>query len=455
MQSIRNLILNNIISVIGLGKLGLPLACCLADASFDTIGADISEDVVQAIACEKVPANIYENGLQELLVKSIQSKKLRVTTTVEWAVELSNVIFVIVPTPSLANDKFDMKYIEMACKSIGKVLAKCNDYKVVDIVSTILPGDMQKSVIDILEKVSGKRLNENFGVCYNPEFIALGNVINGITKPDFVMIGASDDKAGEAIKEVYAKLLKNSAPIIITTIANAELAKISLNVFVTMKIAYAEMLAEMCEKIPGCDVDTITKLVGMDSRIGPKYMQAGLPYGGPCFPRDNKAFSAVANDLYGLSSPGILSRATDAANTSHAWVIKDKIYDILEGITGKTISFLGITYKPDTNVLECSGSLYVANLLLDNGAIVKVYDPSNYDPKLLDKRLIICSSIEECLKDSDLAIIATQWEQFKKLVISDFKSMRTKNILDCWRLYNPKYFELVGFKYYCIGRYGS
>jgi UDPglucose 6-dehydrogenase len=212
-----------------------------------------------------------------------------------------------------------------------------------------------------------------------------------------------------------------------------------------MKIAYAEMLAEVCEKLPGCDVDEVTKLVGMDSRIGQKYLKAGLSYGGPCFPRDNRAFSAIAGDAK------VLSEATDDANLGHGYFIRDKVHSILGKVEGKTISILGLTYKPDTNIVDDSGSLYVTNLLSDAGAKIKWYDPSG----IVKNDWFKAKSIEDCLKDSELAIIATPWKEFLDLMPDIFlENMKVPRILDCWRIYNPSLFEQAGVDYYCVGRYG-
>ncbi|MFN3329538.1 MAG: nucleotide sugar dehydrogenase, partial [Pyrinomonadaceae bacterium] len=281
------------ISVIGLGKLGASMAACFAYRGFEVIGVDISPKVVDAVNSGKAP--VQETGLDDLI--SANKERIRATLSHEEAVLNSDISFVIVPTPSDERGAFSLQYAAWAYKEIGKALAKKNGYHNVVLTSTVLPGSTRQVLMPVLEKESGKKAGKDFGVCYSPEFIALGSVIRDFLNPDFTLIGELDERCGEQLEQLYSKVVENGAPSARMSIENAELTKIAVNTFVTTKITFANMLAEICEKIPGGNVDVVTKALGMDSRIGHKYLKGALGYGGPCFPRDNIALSFIAKEL--------------------------------------------------------------------------------------------------------------------------------------------------------------
>jgi UDPglucose 6-dehydrogenase len=278
------------VSVVGLGKLGLCVAAVLADRGFKVVGIDVDKAKVDAVNSGR--SLIPESSLEDLIKKN--SKNLRATTDHYDAVKQTQASFVIVPTPSESDGSFSLKFVVEALEKIGSAIADKDGYHLVVINSTVSPGSMENRVKPLLEEVTGKKCGMDFGLCYNPEFIALGDVIRGLLEPDLVLIGESDPKAGSILADMYKRICVNNPPIERTSFINAEIAKIAINSYITMKITFANLLAEICENTDGADVDEVTRIIGRDSRIGSKYLKGGLGYGGPCFPRDNIAFARFA-----------------------------------------------------------------------------------------------------------------------------------------------------------------
>jgi UDPglucose 6-dehydrogenase len=424
-------------SVFGLGKLGLPLTVCLARKKYSVFGYDVNKVILDKIAKGQCPYN--EPGLADLLKAT--HDHVVVTDDCTIAVENSEISFIIVPTPSKPDGRFTTEYVEDAVAKIGKVLKTKKDFHIVVITSTVLPGDTDNIIKPILEKASGKKAGKDFGLCYSPEFIALGSVIRDFTNPDVVLVGESDTKSGDLLEEIYDKVCDNKPQIVRTTLINAELAKISLNSFVTMKISFANTLAEIAEKMPGGDAEVISRVLGLDTRIGRKYLSGGLAYGGPCFPRDNRAFSSVAKQ-FGCDAK--LSLTTDIVNK---WQ-NERIADLIVKKLGKgkgSVAILGLTYKSNTDVVEESAPVKIALSLRDKGVNIKVYDPlgkENARKTLGEDKIVYADSIAECLKDTEFCLVSTNWEEFKKLTPADFTAaMKKARVLDCWRLYNKAEFS--------------
>ena len=425
------------LSVIGLGKLGLPMAACFSHKGYKVIGVDVNPDTIQAVNERRTL--IYEPGL----TKSIRNSQGRLSATDNYgyAVGNSEVTFIVVPTPSEEGGGFSTKYVEIAVKNIAEVLKFKDAFHVVAITSTVLPGATENVIKPLLEGGSGRKCGVDFGLCYNPEFIALGSVIQDFLNPDMVLIGEADPKSGEMLAEIYQKVCDNNPQIMRMTPCNAELTKIALNAFVTTKISFANMIAELCEHIPNGDVDTVTKALGFDSRIGSKYLRGGLAYGGPCFPRDNRAFSSFARRI-GCRTK--LSEATDEVNKEQTDRIIHLVQQKLGKVKNKNIAILGLTYKPNTDVVEESASMKIASALLQEGAGLSVCDPAGMDnaKAVLGESVRYASSVKECLKDADFCLLATPWDEFKSLKPDDFtKNMKKPVLLDCWRVFDRSEFS--------------
>jgi len=434
------------ISVFGIGKLGFPIVACFAYKGYRVIGVDVSPMIINAVN-ERKP-HIYEPGLIELLEKA---GDLSATTDYKYAIDNSEITFIVVPTPSQENGGFLTKYVEAVIEQIATALKDKNNFHIVVLTSTVLPGATESRVKPLLERVSGKRCGLDFGLCYSPEFIALGSVIRDFLNPDVILIGESDPKSGEILSSVYATVCENNPPVVRTTIHNAELAKISLNAFITMKISFANTLAELCEHIPGGDVEAVSRLLGFDSRIGRKYLSGALAYGGPCFPRDNKAFAYFASSI---GCDARLAGITHAENEHQNARVVELIRKRIGEIRGKNIAILGLTYKANTDVVEESAAVKIAGTLLQDGAILSLYDPAGMDNAksvLGENGIRYASSAIECLRDADFCIVATPWDEFKCLRLEDFTvNMKHPVLLDCWRIFNRNEF-CKGMQYLAIG----
>ena len=413
------------IAVVGLGKLGLCLALVLADRGYYVTGIDTDLRKIETISRGKSP--IYEPGVVHLLYKN--RKWLSVSSNFN-PIKDCHTTFVIVPTPSERSGEFSLHFVEKAMREIGKILSNTQGYRLVVLTSTVMPGSMKNVVQPVLEEASGKKCGKDFGLCYNPEFVALGDVVRGMSAPDLILIGESDKRAGNILERVQRRICKNSPKVERMNFVNAELAKISINSFVTMKMSFANSLAEICEKIPGGNADLVTKAIGQDRRIGSSYLKGALGYGGPCFPRDNLAFAAYAERV---RAQGKLALATHQVNS---WQVRRIIERLeAEGIAPPLkISVLGLTYKPNTDVTDSSQAYLLALLLAKRGFEVHVYDPAINSSSIIGKGsgLISETRLDDCIRKSDVCIIATPWKIFTKINKIEF---RNKIVFDCWGLF--------------------
>lgn len=330
------------ISVIGLGKLGAPLAIALAYRGMNVIGVDKREDVVKSLN-NKVP-HIYEPEFEKLLKSP--NINFEATKDFQHAITNTDITMIVVNTPSNDDGSYSLEQVFVAGKNIAEALKLKDDYHLIALTSTVMPGDTIK-LKNLIEEISGKVAGKDFGICYNPEFIALGSVIRDFLNPDFVLIGEYDKRSGDILEEMYKLVCLNNPPIMRMNIINAEIAKIALNSYITMKMTFANFLAELCERYEGADVDVITRAIGTDSRIGVKYFKGGPSYGGPCFPRDNRAVALVAERAKVNSS---LPKLIDSLNRHYTERIAEIINQNLK--ENSTVTILGLTYKPNTNILR-------------------------------------------------------------------------------------------------------
>jgi UDPglucose 6-dehydrogenase len=415
------------IAVIGLGKLGGSMAACLASRGFNVIGVDVSQKAVDALNAGHAPAQ--ETGLDELIGKN--REHIRATLSHEDAILNSDLSFVIVPTPSDARGAFSLQYVAYAFEAIGKALAKRDRYHTVALTSTVLPGSTRHALLPVLEEFSGKRCGSDFGLCYSPEFIALGSVIRDFLNPDFYLIGEFDDHSGAALESVNSRVALNGASSKRMSIENAELAKISLNSYVTLKISYANMLADICERIPGGDADVVSEAIGMDKRIGRSYLTGGFGYGGPCFPRDNVALSFLGKYL-GASTR--LLEVNDEYNRTISPRFVDKLSPYLRD--GSTVAVLGLAYKSQSHVIEESPGIYLCRTLAGRGLRVLGYDPLAIQEArvALQYHALVVDSLATCLQDAECVLVTTADDAFKALKPQDFVgNKQSVTVVDFWR----------------------
>lgn len=417
------------ISVIGLGKLGLPLAASIASKGFEVFGVDINKEVV--VNLNKGKTLLQEPGLKDLIKKN--RDRIQATDKLKNAVISSDLTFIITPTPSKSNGYFSLRFVKKAIKDIARILKSKNKYHLVVIVSTLMPGSTDE-IKKLLEKYSGKICGKDFGLCYNPEFIALGSVIYNLLNPDFILIGELDKKAGDILQKFYKRFCNNKPKFAVMSFVNAELTKISVNTYITTKISYANMLSEICEKLPGGDIDAVTSALGLDTRIGAKYLKGGPAFGGPCFPRDNVAFISLARNL---KTSYDISLATHKTNLKQVERLAKKVLQFAS--KNSTVGILGLAYKPFTDVVEKSTGLHLAKLFLKLGISLNLYDPLALKnaQKELGNGAGYMKSLRDTIATSDILVIATNWPEFRKINKS-WLGKRPKVLIDPWRIINTQ-----------------
>src|SRR4051812_42054263 len=360
------------VSVFGLGKLGSCIAATLAQQGFEVLGVDIDPEKVRRVNAGIPPVE------EPLLAETITAGRSRFNATTDHREAVTtDISFFIPPSPSLPDGSFSNEYLLKAMQPIAKAVREADKRGHIFVCSsTTTPGAMDTVLIPMLEKETGWKCGTDFGVCYNPEFIALGNVVTGLLEPDMVLIGESDPDSGAALEDLYRRYNRNQPHIARMSIISAELTKISVNSFITMKISFTNQLRLIAEKFPRADIHQILDAIGTDSRIGKKYLRAGLSYGGPCFPRDNRLLAFAAREV-GLEAP--LAEASDRVNEMTKEILLQQVSSI--AAKGDTIAILGMSYKPDTYITEESAGLFLAQHLKKKGFRVLVHDyaanPSN------------------------------------------------------------------------------
>jgi UDPglucose 6-dehydrogenase len=401
----------NTIAVIGLGKLGSPIAACLATRGFNVIGTDKDAATVEIMRRGKAP--VEETGLQQLLDMVTDGSLTTAQTTAE-AVRDSDACFVVVPTPSTpAEPYFDNFYVLAALEDVGEALRDMDGYYLVTVVSTVMPNSMA-TFKALLEGVSGRKCGPHFGLCYSPEFIALGSVIKDYLRPDLVLIGESDPHAGTYLEYVYRKATLNDPPIVRTSFVNAEIAKLALNCYVTLKITYANFLADLCETLPGGDADEVARALGHDSRIGPKFLKGATAFGGPCFPRDVRALAELVFDL-GLDT--VLPRVVHELNKDRTI----RLANLVRRHAGPEtpVAILGLAYKPGTSLTEESPGLALMDNLLGTHEYVLGCDPMRPESVPL----------VDCVRLADVVVIVQPCREYK-----DLRFRAGQTVIDCWRV---------------------
>lgn len=431
------------VSVFGLGKLGGCMAACFAAKGLRVIGVDVDTRVVESFQAGSAP--FFEPSLDETLRAG--RDRFSATTDARKAVQQTDVTFIVVPTPSTSEGGFSLEYVLAAAHQVGEALREKNGYHLIVLTSTVLPMACESEVIPAIEAASGKRVGAGFGFCYNPEFIALGSVVRDFLKPDFLLIGESDTAAGDLLEKSLLATVEDRPPVERMSLSNAEVTKIAINTFLTAKIAFANSLAEICERIPGGDVDAVTRAMGLDSRISPKYFRGGMPYGGPCFPRDSRALAFAMTQL-GLEPA--LAQGVDAANTVHLEEIVLRVGSIADG----PVAVLGLAFKPGTAVLDASPGLAVATALMAEGLEVRCFDPlaSFIDESQLPGGSRLTSDLSLAVQSADVIVVANADASLLDAVsLETIRHSGARVLLDCWRLFADARDSLAPVKYLAIG----
>lgn len=416
------------ISVVGLGKLGICSAACFSYKGFNVWGVDINKKIVDAINQSR--ATVSEPRLQELISKS--GSRLRATNKIKDAIKKANITFFIVPTPSKKDGAFSDKYLLNVIKPLSIELKNKNRHHIFVITSTVSPGTIDKRIIPLIEKYSMKKVNRGFSVVYNPEFIALGDVVKGVLEPDMVLIGESNKDAGEKVEKIYSRVCDNHPYIARMSIISAEITKIALNSYITMKISFANTLGNISDSIPGAEIDKITTALGSDKRVSPFYIKSGLAYGGPCFPRDNRAFVKFASEH---SIDAKLAKVTHQINVLQNKIFGNKVLRLLENKRANKVSIFGLAYKPGTSVIEEAASIKLIEYLFKKRKGLKIYAYDKLAQETtkgyLGTKINHCKSAKVCAESSSIWVIATPENEFKKLLSKNKKGVE---IINPWRL---------------------
>jgi UDPglucose 6-dehydrogenase len=396
-------------SVCGLGKLGACIAATLAERGFNTVGIDIDPEKVRNINAGQPPVD------EPLLAETIAAGRSRLRATQDYHEAVAtDVTFFIPPSPSLPDGSFSNEFLLRAMQPVAAaVREKGKKGHLFVCSSTTTPGAVDNVLIPMLERETGGVCGRDFGMCYNPEFIALGNVVKGLLEPDMVLIGESDPASGAALEALYRRYNRNSPHIARMSIISAELTKISVNSFITMKISFTNQLRMIAEQFPKADIHNILEAIGSDSRIGRKYLRAGLSYGGPCFPRDNRLLAYTARQL-GLEAP--LAEASDRVNQQTNLDLFEKVQQSLR--PNDTVAVLGLSYKPDTYITEEAAGLFLAQQLRRHGYRVLVHDygakPANA-PSLHEFEHLDDPAVLQQRADVKLAVICCPWPQYRSV----------------------------------------
>ncbi|RLJ06975.1 MAG: UDP-glucose 6-dehydrogenase [Candidatus Aenigmatarchaeota archaeon] len=416
------------ISIIGTGYVGLSTGIGFAYKKNTVTCVDVDKEKVKKIKSGVSP--VYEPGLQEGL-KRFLGKSFDVTLDLERAVKESEISFICVPTPSLPDGKIDLGFLKQASKDLGKVLRE-KDYHVVVVKSTVVPGTTENLVVPVLEKESGKKAGKGFGVCMNPEFLREGSALKDFLNPDRVVIGEYDKRSGDFLEKLYKNF---KTQILRTSIKSAELIKYASNSFLAMKISFANEIGNFCKKL-GIDVYEVMKGVGMDFRISPKFLNAGIGFGGSCFPKDVKAL------VYRIKEEGLKPALLESVlklNEEQPMKIIEILKKRIRNLKGKNICVLGVAFKPDTDDIREAPSIKIVKRLLKEKANVIVYDPKAMENfRRLFPRIEYSDSARKALNGADACLILTEWNEFKNLNKKDFSSMRRKIIIEGRKILNIK-----------------
>ncbi len=430
------------VCVVGSGYVGLVTGACLADFGMNVVGVDKDAAKVTMLTGGRVP--IYEPGLETIVQKNMAEGRLRFTTDLAPAIQAAQVIFIAVGTPPLPDGSADLTFIREVATSIGQHL---NGYKVVVTKSTV-PIGTGKMIEEIVRTGSGER--HPFAVVSNPEFLREGSAIEDFMQPDRVVIGTRDPRAIEMMLDVYSPLHAADVPFVITDVESAELIKYASNGFLATKISFINEIAVLCEAL-GANVEVVARGMGLDTRIGPKFLHAGPGFGGSCFPKDTRAVAQIARD-HGREFRII--EAVLAVNVETQGRMVEKITHELGTIAGKTLAVLGLAFKPNTDDIRESPALPVVRALIDQGAHIRTFDPAAMDGcRPILPEATFCDNAYEAATGADAVIILTEWNPFRKLELERLRGLvKTPLIIDLRNLYEPDKMAEAGFDYISIGR---
>jgi UDPglucose 6-dehydrogenase len=429
------------IAIIGSGYVGLVTGACFAEVGHDVICVDNDERKVTALLSGKIP--IYEPGLEQLVQRNVSTHRLHFTGSIQEGVDKSQVVFIAVPTPPQADGSVDLTYIERVAREIASVL---KEYRVIVDKSTV-PVKTGEKVADTIRRYN--KVNVDFDVVSNPEFLREGCAVADLMEPDRIVIGSNSERAVGIMKKVYEPFM---APIMVTDINSAELIKHAANSFLALKISYINALSVICEA-SGADVEKVADGIGADKRIGRSFLNAGLGYGGSCFPKDIAAFIAISEQI---GEPFHLLREVQRINQYQRERFVKRLRDTLWVLKEKRIAVWGLTFKPDTDDVRSSVAVDLVNDLIREGAQVTAYDPKGNE-RVQELKLCpgvhLAGSALEAVDNAETLVLATEWPEFADVDLTEVnRRMHTPIVFDGRNLFDPATMRNLGFQYYGIGR---
>ena len=432
--------------VIGTGYVGLVSAACFAEIGHEVIGVDIDEAKVKMLREGGCP--IYEPGLPELLKKHLNDGKISFTTDLDEGIDQCELIMAAVGTPVGQGRRADLSQVESVCRSIGQ---HAEGEKILVIKSTVPVGTSRKCQVWMEEEMEKRNVSHTIHLVSNPEFLREGKAVKDFLEPDRIIVGYRDGKAGEAMRELYGPLIDQEYSYVEMDIESAELTKYASNSFLATKISFINFIAQMCEQC-GANVEDVAKGMGLDTRIAPAFLKAGIGYGGSCFPKDVQALIKTADQL-GVSSQVL--RDVEAINESQRDMFVRKVISTLGDVRGKNLAVWGLAFKPDTDDMRAAPSIDIVTMLMDQGASIKAYDPVSMDraKEALPAGVTLESSEEEALKDADALLILTEWNHWKEWTPEKIKeTMNGDHVFDGRNVFDPAEMERSGLVYTSIGR---
>jgi UDPglucose 6-dehydrogenase len=428
--------------MIGTGYVGLVSGVCFADLGNDVICVDKDNNKINNLKKGIIP--IYEPGLEELVLKNYKNKRLNFSTNLKESIKKSDIVFVCVGTPTRRNsNSADLSQVYSVAKEISKSI---NKFKIIINKSTV-----PVTTGDEVEKIIAKKVSRKyFSVVSNPEFLREGEAIRDFIYPDRVVIGSNDEKSKKILKNLYSPLISKGAKFLSTNRRAAELIKYASNAFLATKITFINEIANLCEKT-GIDVEDISIGIGLDKRIGSRFLRAGPAYGGSCFPKDTKAIVSTADKFKTNLS---VIKSVIKSNEIRSDILQKRVNLILKNkVKNKKISFLGVTFKANTDDMRDSSSLKLIPYLSRRGAQIKYYDPTGFKKEFSKlKNVEFSQSIQDSIKGSDLIIIHTEWNDFKSINFRKFSKNKNLIIYDMRNIFSPDKIKKMGFKYFGIGR---
>lgn len=433
------------ISIIGTGYVGLTTGTCFAEVGHEVTCVDNNPEKVQTLLNGEIP--IFEPGLEELVKKNVAAGRLKFTTSTKEGVENGEVIFIAVPTPPQSDGSVDLKFIEKVAREIAEELKPELGYKVIVDKSTV-PVKTGQKVADTVKRYASKEVE--FDVVSNPEFLREGSAVDDLLKPDRIVFGSNSDRATGVMHKVYAPFV---APVLVTDVESAELIKHAANSFLALKISYINAVGRICEA-SGADIEKVAEGIGMDDRIGRRFLNAGLGYGGSCFPKDIKAFIAISESL---GYPFDLLKQVEEINDEQRKFFLDKIREKLWVLQDKKIAVWGLAFKQNTDDVRESVAIKLIHEMLAEGANVTAFDPEATETAKkfggLDGKITFAEDRYSCIDDAEVLIIATEWPEFKNANLSEVVSrMQTPLVFDGRNLLNPESAAQAGIEYHSIGR---